>query len=436
MFGITRIVAFDDNADDLSALVQGLSRIGASCLGVKFNGNVELVSNMPCPHVRVVFMDLNLIPLTPAGYEPSQSFSTVSTLLKKIDPKGPYILVLWTIHNDQSKKLEEYLNTRMKETVKPFQVIPLDKDEFLTPGEEPDVEKLADHIRKLTERLPALNALSQWEEKAFIAAADTVTSIAITPNASQTSSEQQESVPLLLTRIAIDVAGQENINVSPSRAINRVLVPVLADHVIASTINSNDDLWRSIFDQVKQPPVIKPRQMAQLNQALHVDLPSGNSTTGLEPGAVIRLPNKILDSLLKPLTSAMTEDTAKAHFHCRNYNEENPAWILVQTQASCDYAQNKTGFVPFYLGLEVSKEDIKSKERPPQALWQSPPFAKDGNARILLVSSLFPISLTKEAVQDTTAEYRIREQLLNDLLHRIHTHGSRPGVITIKEKGK
>lgn len=432
MFGITRIVAFDDNADHLSALVKGLSQIGASCLGVEFNGNVGQIRNMPCPYVRVVFMDLNLVP---GQFNASQSFGTVSALLKKIAPKGPYILVLWTIHNNQSEKLEQYLNARMNETVMPFQVAPLDKNEFLPEDREPDIDRLAERIRNLTCQHPVLNALSQWEENAFAAVAETVTSIAMASDNSQSSSEQLKSIPRLLKRIAVDVVGLENINLSPSRAVNQVLVPVLADHVTA-TGNSNDELWRSIFAQVEDYPVIGAQKRDLLNSALHIDFPSDNSVIGLEPGAVIRLPNKSLEAQLKHLSAAMTEDTAQTHFHCRNYNGDNPAWSLVQTQAPCDYAQNKIGFLPFHLGLEVSPADKKKNGQPPQSLWQSPPFTKGGDTRILLVSSLFPISLTKETNQYIKAEYRIREQLLNALLHHIHAHGSRPGAITIKEKGK
>jgi hypothetical protein len=55
-------------------------------------------------------------------------------------------------------------------------------------------------------------------------------------------------------------------------------------------------------------------------------------------------------------------------------------------------------------------------------------------AGALRVSARFPVSLSRTAARAARATYRIREQLLNELVYQAHVYGARPGTISFREK--
>ena len=130
------------------------------------------------------------------------------------------------------------------------------------------------------------------------------------------------------------------------------------------------------------------------------------------------------------------ETLAKRQFGCKNFltDDEQFQWVLVQSQAACDYAQRQPGPLPFYLGLEIEESD-KSSNMPPAALWTCPPFKVNGRIRVLRVSARFHVSLPLQAAETHSPLYRLRDQLLADLIHHVHTHGARPGMISFRGSG-
>ncbi len=69
-----------------------------------------------------------------------------------------------------------------------------------------------------------------------------------------------------------------------------------------------------------------------------------------------------------------------------------------------------------------------SPEKPPAALWTSPCFELEGSAHFLHVNARFAVPTG----QVTAAPlFRVREQLLNDLVYGGHSYGARPGIISL-----
>ena len=112
--------------------------------------------------------------------------------------------------------------------------------------------------------------------------------------------------------------------------------------------------------------------------------------------------------------------------------EDQVRWVLVQTQAACDYAQAQPGPLPFHLGLCLPASEAR-RGMPPAALWRSPCFDLDGKPHFLHVNARFQMSLPSAEVAEAQPLFRLREQLLNDLIYRLHSHGARPGIISFHE---
>ena len=82
---------------------------------------------------------------------------------------------------------------------------------------------------------------------------------------------------------------------------------------------------------------------------------------------------------------------------------------LVRVGAVCDHAQGHTGPVPYLVGLVVSGNNNE-------------PFKLHVNSRHL-------VTVTAAQTQGWEIQYRLREQLLMDLISHAAGYISRPGVV-------
>ena len=128
------------------------------------------------------------------------------------------------------------------------------------------------------------------------------------------------------------------------------------------------------------------------------------------------------------------EKAAKDEFRCKGFDrkDEKFRWVLVQVQAACDYAQRHPGSLPCYLGLDLPSANRRSKT-PPESLWSSPVFEMNGSNRLLHVNARFSMSVSRSDFKKGPPVYRLREQMLNDLTYKLHSHGGRPGMLSFRK---
>lgn len=154
---------------------------------------------------------------------------------------------------------------------------------------------------------------------------------------------------------------------------------------------------------------------------------------GDERGAVIDLPGKYLDEGFLEGFGIDVAMALKKEFACRDLDDSTKPdrWVIVQCQAGCDYAQRRPGPLPFHLGRLVS-DGMRGSDKGPMALWKSPCFAYKKESCFLHVSARFSLSLTRENVKEMKPLFRLREQLLNDMIHTISSYRSRLGLIALR----
>ena len=431
MLGTPRIVAFDNEDKDLDALVRGINRAGATCLGFLYTGDLDGMGVIPCPHVRCIFFDLNMVDgTTPTDFK--QHYSNIGELLTRVKPKGPYLIILWTHYDERVSELQEFLDQRLGEVTRPFSVAALPKKNYLDDeGNIVGIDKLVEDIRGITQNSPTLAALMDWEDRVFLAASETLKSVTMVGGSSKTSTEQKLDVPRLMAGMAIASAGRENVLANPSRAVSDALLPLLGDHVSTSLSQvESTALWRASLNLDNS--VLTEEESGQLNAAIHLAVDVGTQQ-GAERGAVIPL-GDVLSSLgcaFMGLFGIEEAEASKKQFRCRDFPSGDPHWVLVQAQAACDYAQSKPGPLPFYLGLDMLKSASDTGSAP-AALWVSPFYRMEGKTRILKVNARFSVSLTAVCAKAVKPCYRLREQALGHLVHHLHSYGSRPGMISLR----
>ncbi len=429
MLSTPRIIAIDDEPTHIAGLTSSLNRHGVACLAIHFTGDPADIK--ACPDVRIVFADLHLV-----GPEANHAahFSVIGGLLEDtIKPVGPYFIILWTRYPDQAAALRKFLEERLQGVTKPFDVLPLAKSDHLdADGNVKDAEALIQAINTITQALPQLNALFDWENRVLGAAGKTVSSVLELASTQGEASARAEELGKILARLGIAAVGEAHVAEGQFHAVNEALLPILADRIANLHLGDSDnDVWRAAVE-VSSAQTLTAETAAKLNRMAHF-APLQN-TDGYERGTVVMLPPAIRDHFSDKF--GLDENkAAKEQFRCKNFNSKNKhlRWVLVQAQAACDYAQKQPGPLPCYLALDLPMEHRRSKT-PPASLWSSPAFELDGAIRLLHVNARFPVSLSRKEFQDVAPLYRLREQILNDLTYKLHSHGGRPGMLSFRER--
>lgn len=433
MLGITRVVAIDDDKKDLDALVNGLGSAGAACLGVHYTADPDKMGIVACPHVRVILTDLNLLGLPSPPEE--QMFGIIASLLDGLKPEGPYLLALWTRLTSHSDNLRTFLDGRSYGAAKPFAIVPLDKNKYIQ-GSSVNLNGLVQRFKSFVDDYPALAALNDWEEQVCAGASKTISSIATLGDPFKRGADQQNDTSRLVSAMAKEAVGVANLLTTPhGRAVNEALLPILNDRITASLVRdrASSEIWSKAVEQVQGQHICK-REAAQLNRAIHIDSEAGGDR-GAERGSVIPLKKVFSEVDFVAMFGQDGEQTATKQFHCKNFatGDAGFTWVLIQAQAACDYAQQQPGPLPFYLGMETKQENI-NPGRPPGAVWTSPSFTVCDEIRLLRVNTRFHLSLIRQKAQQVQPIYRLREQLLGDLIYHAHTYGARPGHISFRGK--
>ena len=427
MLGSPRIIAVDDNDAHLAGLAQGLSRNGAACLQIHFTG--DLTGIKECPDVRIVFADLHLGTGNPSDH--LTDFSTITGLLEDtIKPSGPYFIVLWTEYPEQASDLRSYLDQRLGPGVtKPFDVCQLPKADHIDgDGKIRDQNKLMQAIREVMRESPQVGAVIEWEHRVLDAAGGTVSSV-VGPASSETGGERANKVGRILGQLAVAAVGKDHVDADRFRAINDALFPILADRI--SKMHSTEASKKLFQEAFAIPGPREPlaiEEAARLNRLLHIA--NAEDTGATERGAVLSLPAAVRNNF-QDLFGIMEKDAAADRFRCKDFDSTSGCfrWILVQCQAACDYAQSSPGSLPFYLGLEFPEQN-RASNKPPDSTWCGPMFEFDGEIRCLRVNAGFPLGLTFSILKRIAPVYRLRGQMLANLIYHVHSHGARPGTIS------
>lgn len=424
MFGSPRVIAIDDNQQHLDGLVRCLQQQGIACLPIHFTDDQPATSR--CPDVRIIFADLHLVPGT-SNHQ--VQFGNLGALLEEtIVPRGPYFILLWTWYPAQAADLAAYLDDRLEKATKPSSVKALPKDDHLdSNGDVKDERSLMAAIMKLIKGQPQVGALYDWETRILSATGKVVASLLEMASA-RPSTDRPAEAGRILRQLGMAAVGDAHVDTDRFRAVNEALLPILADRIAGlRSEQSNADVWQAAFDAPSRSQSLTSDEAARLNSMVHLD----TDTRIPERGVVVPRLARLMTSFDDNFGIGET-DAAKKQFQCSNFmaNDKRFRWVLVQAQAACDYAQARPGPAPCYLGLEMPFKKPGSSQ--PAALWTSPALDLGGEVRQLRVSAAFPVSIGPYEFSKEPPIYRLREQILNDLIYHLHSHGARPGMLSFR----
>lgn len=432
MLPAPKIVVVDDNADDVYAIVEGLAALGTTALGVHYSPDLDALPRLA--GVRLLFLDLHL---SGTGDSEQQIKNTIGILESFLTPdNGPYAIILWSGHIlGYFESFRDQVKRRLNSHLLPLQIVPLDKNEFIEPGvgrrHLVNLDGLKTRIQEQIGCCPQLAALLAWEEGVSQAASDTVRQI-FWMACRRNSDDAADGINKVLGELAAAAVGRKNAEENIFRGVNEVLVQVVADRLQhRSAGHETDELWRRAV-QLGERSVPSEEDGALLNRFIHVE--DGSLLDRVEPwerGSIIGLES----TKLPDLWGLPSEELLK-EFCLATSQPSSMEWIMVQVQPPCDQAQKNRGLLPYVLGLigvGISKSkrgEISGRKH----LWLSPPLSS-GNEIIYIVLNLrFVVGLTQHSeLLKKPVRMRVRDQLLAEISHELHSYSGRPGVIRFPE---
>ncbi len=327
-----------------------------------------------------------------------------------------------------------YLEDNLNDVAKPFNVAALEKDLYLDDqGNVTDLEGLVTAIENVMASVPALETLCDWERHILQATGETLTEVSLLGSRSKSGAEQQQDLPRLLATLARNSVGIQQVEAHPFRAVTEALMPILMDRVSGLYHEGTaQEPWRSAVSYPGKPNSnVEAHEAALLNKVFHFAEDIGLNK-GAERGAVIPLPDRLSGEHFEATFGMPELDASRRLFRCKDFcpNSDKNGWVLVQAQAACDYAQKNPGPLPFYLAMDLKEHAINSGDPPPQSLWMSPKFHMNGSIRQLQVNTRIQSPLVEAEARLLTPLYRMREQLLAQLLHLVQGNSARPGIIS------
>ena len=155
--GNQKIIAVDDNFDEVKPLLTALWKKGLPC--IYLNGSLESLPKKPYSGTRLLFLDIEL---ETKGSSVSNTASTLAARIERIIGKkpSPYFIVFWTKNKEEIAKTLGYLKT--------VGIAPVGYIDFEKPSKGFDdnlTDKLFADIESKLKNLGAYNYLMDWESK-------------------------------------------------------------------------------------------------------------------------------------------------------------------------------------------------------------------------------------------------------------------------------
>ncbi|MBY3030571.1 hypothetical protein HF265_15865 [Rhizobium leguminosarum] len=437
MFTPARYVIVDDNADELKQLADCMQKIGAPCLPLRYD-QAEGIETKHLGGVRLLFLDLHLTTGAQSG-SIAQTAGLIVAMLEDgiVATAGPYVIILWTKHQEQKAAFEAYVMENLDPLKRPLAILSLDKNNYLA-GDAG--AKLTTDVGQIIETDPRLRAMLDWEREVLKAAGATLSEIgALVANEDRTAARFSERLDEILSLLAFEAVGSANAKTDPYSAVNAALMPILSDRVANQRVDpKSGGIWKAAVTKVEHLNQPSPTESAKLNSMLHVAKSSTEALSCDAWGAVTLLPeDELLDAPMMKRFDLPAKPMLSGTFCLTEKAERSASKLcLLRIGASCDYAQSRKGPIPFVLGAIIPAE-AKRREALPKAEIVTPPLiidGFDGPVRMIFNTHL-QISMVPTEFAGWPALCRLREPLLMQITTHGARHATRPAIMSFGAHG-
>lgn len=420
MFPSTKIVAVDDEREQLDIIVGSLRALGLGCIAYAYPDDIPEI-DPSFSGVRALFLDIRLV----GGTSPGQALNAPVSLLSRLigENNGPYTLITWS-----STDLHDQLIARINQTPslknrRPFESCALSKADLA--GDPPRLEA---EVRRLFTTNAPFGSLLDWESR-VVRAGEAVLERLQGLSVQFAGPNPQEQMDELLSRLAVAGFGDAHAEQHKFEAVNETLLPMLGDALHGEFLSADpSQLWDDAVTKCGALGNLAPAIAAELNTKILFE--SGHEIPPHRRGAVLEVPDRWL-----PDKQFRRQFGATAAEVCGKLPAGlQPKWVLVQIQASCDFAQPKAAPIPYLLATTVPSRT--SQKAVPGFVSLTPVFApidglSEANFKLAVFRNIpHPLGKTTLKRGRFRVVGRLRDQLVDSLIHEHHSHGARPGFVS------
>ena len=442
IFTPPRFVVIDDDAQHLDAILNVFQELGSPCLGVTYDSHKGL-DKTNFEGVRVLFLDLHLLD-HPRTTDEKQHFTLIATLLEDniSATGGPFVLVVWTAHEQSIQQLKAYLNESMdpkKPYARPLAIVGLPKDDFINidTGEvlTDRGQELHNAVAATVKDIPQLAALLSWEVDVQAAAGETLATLTeLVPEDNRHSTKFADALGDVLTHLAHAAVGESHVAGDPRAAITSVLAPILADRIVNQQGSESAlEAWERAITGTGGTS-LDSASAGRVNRMLHVADPASETIRAVDWGAVVELPNAwwVDENQMTARFGLTRWKLLENEYKLKRDDGERCRPRLIRIGAACDYAQSRSGPLTYLLGLEIP-DDLYGRKSRPMSVWSSPKLVTElhQSSFVLAVNTRYAINVVPTAAEAWRPVYRLREQLLMHLIAHAGGYLTRPGIVSM-----
>ena len=441
MFTPARYVIVDDNPGELQQLANSLQKVGAPCLALLYD-EADGIDPQHLRGVRLLFLDLHLTTGAQSGNIAQVAAVIIAMLEAGITSTAPYVIILWTKHQEQKDEFEAYLMANLESSKRPIAVLSLNKNNYLT-GDDSKLtaengKRLTEDVAQIIETDPRLRALLDWEREVLKAAGSTLAEIGNLVTADdRTAARFSTRLDEILSLLASEAVGRVNAAIDPYSAVNAALMPILSDRIANQRITPGSDaIWKAAVTRIANVPSPSIEDAARLNTMLHFASATGEELRPGSWGAVTLLPEaELADEAMLRRFDLQAGPMMSGTF-CLSVKAERKSskLCLLRVGASCDYAQSRKGPIPFVLGAIVPATATRRKDKIPQAEIATPPVMLEGfdGPVQMIFNTHLQITMVPGEFDTWPALCRLREQLLMQVTTHGARHATRPAIISFR----
>lgn len=453
-----RVVVIDDDYKEALPLIKVLSKNNIPV--IYLTGKLEELPQQQIENVRLIFLDMKLVSVTD---QKTILSSLIAVLRRILSPEnGPYILALWSKHENDYKQQMEFIYREIN--IRPVLMLCLEKATYLTSdnsGEltfvENALELIEDRLKEEIKRVGVFGIFTLWENLVHRSTGEIISNFSLLHPQDEAWNDSISSTFYLLAEA---YSGKnlikENVNeviVNSLMTFNRTFFDILESNICDMDNPGN---------QVE----IKPLKCKDMNVIAKINtklLLEKNTKKILKPGNIYGLDVeqekdkpyelKVYD-ILDPFTlyriyarehainfDDLFDDDMKVKkdykkniddFMHRIKEEVKPLTrcIFLEISPYCDYAQKKWKAYRILPGI-IWPEEHMDKIKRTEYYYITPVF--DMNERLcrFIFDSRYLTSFSMSEEFNKEIVMRIRPELLVDIQSHVARHINRPGVMSL-----
>lgn len=412
-----RVVVIDDNYEEAIPLLKVLAK--SKIPSMYFSGLAEELPANTLENIRLVFLDLKLVSVI----DEKTVISAIISVLEKIISKqnGPYILILWSMHDtDYRKGLEDSFQNQLSD-IKPIMILTLKKTDYI---ERDDGEKInfVKNALKLIE-----NKLIQELKKAGIFHLFIIWENLVHKSAGKIVNDFSSFYPLddnwdsnmcgVFQKLARAYAGKQLKDGETDKLIKDALLTF--NGTFLDTLENEISNKKIEGLKINDSNNVNNDIAAQINSKLHLILQLLKNSV---PGNIYEWENrvKINDLFDGDINSYPQKDSFLNKLK----------YILLEVSPFCDYAQDKWKLHRVLHGLMWPENDF-NRIKKADYIYTSPIFKVEDKIYKFVFDLRYLTTLSFDKLTDKDPLLKIRHDLLVDIQSKLAGHINRPGVICL-----